>query len=220
MMDAYYRNGELFLNKLGLKKDDLDEDVIKNNYIKPAREFLGYSNVGENAKENEVIKLLRRYFEISGKTTSILKSFQTSKNGKCSYCGDEGKVIENKSFIFPFERKVDSIVNENNRLAFCQKCAFTFYSAMAYLYKKRVEDKNLLFFFDSYDSQTLDSVTSEMKKITGSKPIHGNKIIANQNCSSIRYNGRYYFSTNASSYTVKSGKVYGIECIGKTIAFL
>ncbi|MFP3130790.1 MAG: hypothetical protein RXR51_04315, partial [Nitrososphaeria archaeon] len=67
--------------------------------------------------------------------------------------------------IFPFERKVDSIVNENNRLAFCQKCAFTFYSAMAYLYKKRVEDKNLLFFFDSYDSQTLDSVTSEMKKL-------------------------------------------------------
>ena len=165
MMDAYYRNGELFLNKLGLKKEDLDENAIKNNYIKPAREFLGYSNVGENAKENEVIKLLRRYFEISGKTTSILKSFQTSKNGKCSYCGDEGKVIENKSFIFPFERKVDSIVNENNRLAFCQKCAFTFYSAMAYLYKKRVEDKNLLFFFDSYDSQTLDSVTSEMKKL-------------------------------------------------------
>jgi len=164
MMDAYFRNGELFLKKLGLEKDD--EDVIKNNYMKPAREFLGHSNVGENAKDNEVIKPLRRYFEISGKTTSILKSFQTSKNGKCSYCGDDGKVIENKSFIFPFERKVDSIVNENNRLAFCQKCAFTFYSAMAYLYKKRVEDnKNLLFFFDSYDSQTLDSVTSEMKKL-------------------------------------------------------
>jgi len=30
----------------------------------------------------------------------------------------------------------------------------------------------------------------------------------------------YYFSTNASSYTVKSGKVYGIECIDRTIAFL
>jgi len=47
MLDEYYRNGELFI-------------------AEPVIEFLGHSDVSEGSAEEDIIRLFRKYFEVSG----------------------------------------------------------------------------------------------------------------------------------------------------------
>lgn len=144
MLDAYLRNGELFLKEAGI--GEIDEETVKRAYLWPVDEMAGGIGV---SSEEEAIAVLRRFgFELSGKTKELLPSLIPTKKGTCSVCGEGTKVVLNKAFIFPFERKVDSIVNEGNRLAFCMEHAFKLYSAMAYLYVVPTSEGTLKFFFD------------------------------------------------------------------------
>ncbi|AEH25120.1 hypothetical protein [Pyrococcus yayanosii] len=144
MLDAYLRNGELFLKEEGV--DEITEETIRKTYLWPVDEMACGVGVGS---EGEAIAILRKFgFELSGKTRELLPSLIPDKKGTCSICGKETRVVLNKAFIFPFERKVDSIVNEGNRLTFCMEHAFKLYSAMAYLYVVPMKDGTLKFFFD------------------------------------------------------------------------
>ncbi len=142
MLDAYLKNGELFLKSIGIT--EITEETIRRAYLWPVEEMSGLSV--EN--EKEAVAILRKFgFELSGKTSELLPSFLKTSKGTCSICGGTGKVVGNKAFIFPFERKIDSIVNDNNRLTFCQEHAFTLYSAMANLFTVPVGEETLKFFF-------------------------------------------------------------------------
>ena len=142
MLDAYLKNGELFLKSRGM--ENISEETIKQAYLWPIEEMSGL-NIGS---EEEAVSILRKFgFELSGKTSELLPSFMKTSKGTCSICGKTGKVVSNKAFIFPFERKIDSVVNDNNRLTFCQEHAFTLYSAMANLFTVPVGEKTLKFFF-------------------------------------------------------------------------
>ena len=81
MLDEYYRNGELFIAKLIRRREEnkaflttdevlkdvkVDDEFIKENFRKPVIEFLGYSNVSEGSAEKDIIRLFRKYFEVSG----------------------------------------------------------------------------------------------------------------------------------------------------------
>jgi len=147
MLDAYLRNGELFLEDMGIT--EITEDVVRGNYLLPIREMI--ANLAPVESDSEAIALLRKFgFELSGKTQELLPSLIPNKPGTCSICGKGTRVVLNKAFIFPFERKVDSIVNEKNRLTFCMEHAFKLYSAMANVYTVPVWDSvTLRFFFDS-----------------------------------------------------------------------
>ncbi|WP_297504497.1 hypothetical protein [Thermococcus sp.] len=143
MLDAYLKNGELFLKSRGIR--EVDEETIREAYLWPVEEMSGLSV--EN--ESEAVALLRKFgFELSGKTSEILPSFLRTSRGTCSICGREGQVVDNKAFIFPFERKIDSVVADNNRLTLCQEHAFKLYSAMAHLFTVPTGDETLKFFFD------------------------------------------------------------------------
>jgi len=144
VIDAYLRNGELFLKEAGI--NEINEETVRRAYLWPVDEMTGGIGV---SSEEEAIAVLRRFgFELSGKTKELLPSLIPNKRGTCSLCGKPGKVVLNKAFIFPFERKVDSIVNEKNRLTFCMEHAFKLYSAMAYLYVVPTKEGTLKFFFD------------------------------------------------------------------------
>lgn len=155
MLDAYYRNGMVFLSDLLGKKNGLfsiTDEIIKQKYREPVKKLVGHGNIGDSSTEKEILRLLMKYFEISGKSDEILNvSFFATKKGRCSFCGNESDVFSNRPYIFPFERKIDSITSENSRQRFCKKCGFTIYSAMAYLYQKG----NVMFFFDSYNLENI-----------------------------------------------------------------
>jgi len=143
MLDAYLKNGELFLKSKGIIK--IDGETIRKTYLWPIEEMSGVAV--EN--DTDAVAILRRFgFELSGKTSELLPSFFKTSGGTCSLCGRDGQVVSNKAFIFPFERKIDSIVNERNRLTFCQEHAFKLYSGMANLFTVPLGDETLKFFFD------------------------------------------------------------------------
>ncbi|WP_010478261.1 hypothetical protein [Thermococcus zilligii] len=142
MLDAYLKNGELFLRDRGIT--EITEETIRQTYLWPVEEMSGLSL----ESEEEAVAILRKFgFELSGKTSELLPSFTKTSRGTCSVCGKAGRVVSNKAFIFPLERKIDSIVNDDNRLAFCQGHAFTLYSAMANLFTVPTGEKTLKFFF-------------------------------------------------------------------------
>jgi hypothetical protein len=179
LIDAYFRNGKLFLAKLEHKKQmdellefkdflsnfdfnnlNIDDNYIMNNLREPIKEFAGSANVGDNSTENYILKnILKKFFEVSGRSNNISTSFFNTKNGKCSLCNQDTDVFSNRAYIFPFERKIDSIQKEENRLRFCKKCGFTLYSAMGYLYAKN----NLLFFFDSENLYNIEKMSIPIK---------------------------------------------------------
>ena len=181
MIDAYFRNGKLFLAKLEHKKQGnelisfkqyllnyfnfnnltIDDKYIKENFREPIKEFAGSANVGDNFTESDLLKkILIKFFEVSGKSNEILNgSFMKTNKGKCSLCNQYTDVFSNRAYIFPFERKIDSIQPEENRMQFCKKCGFTLYSAMSYLYAKN----NLLFFFDSENMYNIEKMSIPIK---------------------------------------------------------
>jgi hypothetical protein len=154
LIDAYFRNGKLFLAKLEHNRQqnalidfkefldnfdyenfNIDDSYIENNFREPVKEFAGSANVSNNATEFDMLRILKKFFEISKKSKEILKSsFKDTHKGTCTYCNQESEVFSNRSYVFPFERKIDSILPEENRMHFCKKCGFTLYSAMGYLY--------------------------------------------------------------------------------------
>jgi len=143
MLDAYLKNGELFLKGKGI--DEITEETIRKAYLWPIEEMSGLSV----ESEEDAIAILRKFgFELSGKTSELLPSFLKTSKGTCSICGKTNQVVNNKAFLFPFERKIDSIVAGNNRLTFCREHAFKLYSAMAYLFAVPTGEKTLKFFFD------------------------------------------------------------------------
>jgi len=177
MLDAYLRNGELFLKEEGV--GEINEETIKKAYLWPVDEMAGGIGV---SLEEEAITILRKFgFELSGRTKEILPSLIPNKKGICSLCGKQTKVVLNKAFIFPFERKVDSVVNENNRLTFCMEHAFKLYSAMVYLYVVPTNEGTLKFFFDGPERELrrfknafkrsfwLDRFSIEVKSRNGKK---------------------------------------------------
>nr|WP_206205777.1 hypothetical protein [Thermococcus sp. Bubb.Bath] len=123
-------------------------EAISRAYLKPISEMTnGYVSVESDA---EAIAILRRFgFELSGKTKDILSGLTSGKKGTCSICGKKTEVVPNRAFIFPFERKIDSIVDESNRLSLCSEHAFKLYAAMAYLYTVPTGEGMLKFFFDA-----------------------------------------------------------------------
>ena len=201
MLDEYYRNGELFIAKLIRRREEnkaflttdevlkdvkVDDEFIKENFRKPVIEFLGYSNVSEGSAEEDIIRLFRKYFEVSGKSKEILKvSFFNTKSGVCSYCGKETEVFDHISYIFPLYRKIDSITPDEAKLRFCKKCGFTLYCGMAYLYKKgkskaRKAEKNIRFFFYSHDFDALEEINKhfnnqEMLDVSNYNEINTNR---------------------------------------------
>ena len=171
MIDEYYRNGLQAFAKLtdleiqdeaALDKFVFDNEFIKQYYKKPIQELASHSIIGDASSENELLKALRKYFEVSSKTRSVLDSLMRSEHGRCSYCGVEGEVLPNRSFIFPFERKIDSITPENSRLMFCKKCAVILYTAMSNYFAK---GPILGFFFDSYNTEALSEIVKRFKEL-------------------------------------------------------
>ncbi|WXG44483.1 MAG: hypothetical protein WED04_10705 [Promethearchaeati archaeon SRVP18_Atabeyarchaeia-1] len=187
MLDEYYRNGKLFLAEMEkerredfssigevLRVIDVTDEFIRKNFRKPVEELVGSSNVGST--EKDMLKAMKKYFEVSGRSIrygEILgASFFNTKRGQCSYCGKEEDVFPNRIYVFPFERKIDSITPEEARLSLCKKCGFTLFSAMAYLYKKG----RLMFFFDSYDLEHLWKINTWFKASDLRDPSNFNKI--------------------------------------------
>ncbi len=146
MLDAYLKNGELFLKEVGIR--EVTPKVISAAYLQAISEMAnGYVSV---ESDTEAIAVLRSFgFELSGKTKEILPGLTEGKRGTCSICGRKTTVVPNRAFIFPFERKVDSIVDESNRLVLCQEHAFKLYVAMACLYTVPTGAGALKFFFDA-----------------------------------------------------------------------
>ncbi|AFK21706.1 hypothetical protein [Pyrococcus sp. ST04] len=147
MLYPYLRNGEMFLKNLNIR--EITEETVKEYYLEPIMSMLAESK--EVATEGDALNVLKAAgFEVSATTKSILDAFMKRSKGVCSICGKEGEIVENRAFIYPFERKIDSLVRENNRLAFCLEHAFKLYSAMAYLYIVPLGGKEKLkFFFDA-----------------------------------------------------------------------
>ncbi|WP_367883755.1 hypothetical protein [Thermococcus peptonophilus] len=148
MLDAYLKNGELFLREMGIE-EITPGGVINENYLLPVSEMTNGAPVDS---EQDAISVLRAFkFELpkSDNKVKIHQSLTKSKKGVCSLCGQKKEIVSNKSFIFPFERKIDSIVSDNGRLHFCIEHAFKLYSAMAYLYTVPVGGSTLRFFFDA-----------------------------------------------------------------------
>jgi hypothetical protein len=145
MLDAYLKNGELFLREMGI--GEVTPEVIEESYLLPVAEMANGTPVDS---DEDALALLRRFgFELSGKTKEIFPALVKGKNGICSICGKKTLVVPNRAFIFPFERKIDSVVDEGTRLHFCIEHAFKLYSAMAYLYTVPVGNSTLRFFFDA-----------------------------------------------------------------------
>lgn len=168
ILDEYYRNGEAFLLTISENKDSklwlsplesdvkIDDDFIRENFKKPVINLVGNINLGDNDTEEDVVKSIRKYFDLSGRTKNILdKSFFNTKIGNCSFCGKKTQVFNHLVYIFPFVRKIDSIMPDNNKLRFCKECGFKLYSGMAYFYKKGPE---IRFFFDSHDYEKLNRI--------------------------------------------------------------
>lgn len=191
MIDEYYRNGELFLAEMEKKRDEekyfeaidkivptlkgiINDDYIKENYREPIKELLGSANVSDKSTDRVLLKGLRKYFEISGKSIGsgrLLPTFFKTKQGACSYCGRKNEVFPHVSYIFPFFRKIDSITPDSNKPNFCKGCGFMLYSGMAYLYQKG----NLKFFFDSYDHKNIRKISIPFKEELRD-PSNSNKI--------------------------------------------
>ncbi|ALV63515.1 hypothetical protein ADU37_CDS18160 [Thermococcus sp. 2319x1] len=145
MIDAYLKNGELFLGEEEI--GEITPEVIEEAYLRPVVEMANGAPVDS---DEDALALLKVFgFELSSKTKDILGGLTDGKRGTCSICGRETKVVQNKAFIFPFERKIDSVVSDATRLHFCLEHAFKLYSAMAYLYTVPVGDSTLRFFFDA-----------------------------------------------------------------------
>ena len=146
MIDAYMKNGELLLRTEGVEK--ITPEVIREKYLLPVEAMaLHQISIGS---EKEAIAVLRAFgFELSGKTREILPGLTGGRKGVCSICGRKTGTVPNRAFIFPFERKIDSMVDEPNRLSLCLEHAFKLYSAMAYLYVMPLGDHRLKFFFDA-----------------------------------------------------------------------
>ncbi|GAB6101736.1 hypothetical protein [Thermococcus sp.] len=146
MLDAYLRNGELFLRAEGV--DGITPEVIREKYLLPVEAMTLHQASIES--ESDAIAVLRALgFELSGKTKDILPGLTKGRKGVCSICGEKTEIVPNRAFIFPFERKIDSIVDEPTRLSLCHEHAFKLYSAMAYLYVVPLGDRRLKFFFDA-----------------------------------------------------------------------
>nr|WP_240910791.1 hypothetical protein [Thermococcus sp. MAR1] len=148
--------------------DRITEETITENYLLPLREMV--ANLVPVGSESDAIAVLRAFgFSLpkSDSKVKILESLTGTKasKGTCSICGEETRVVRNKSYIFPFERKIDSVVNDNNRLHFCVEHAFKLYSAMANLYTvpiRRLSNGEVLtlrFFFDSTHDNLADMNT-------------------------------------------------------------
>ena len=154
MLDAYLKNGELFLEMMGI--EEINEETVREHYLLPLREMV--VNLVPVDSESEAIAILRAFGFSLPKSDSKVKILQAligekASSGTCSICGRKTKVVGNKSYIFPFERKVDSVVSDSNRLHFCMEHAFKLYSAMAYLYTVPLGDSTLRFFFDAPEEQ-------------------------------------------------------------------
>lgn len=178
MLDEYYRNGELFLAEMERSKQkdlaqsnnpeaianiQITDEFIKMNFREPIKELVGDTNIGDASTEKEMLKALMKYFEVSGRSSEILDaSFLSTEKGRCSYCGEEKDVFPNRAYIFPFERKIDSITPEEARQLFCKKCGFTLYSGMAYLYQN--QKGSVMFFFDSYNLEHIKKMSIPIKK--------------------------------------------------------
>ncbi|WP_461863426.1 hypothetical protein [Thermococcus sp.] len=145
-LEAYLRNGELFLKAGGI--EEVTPEVIKEKYLLPV-EAMTLHQIPVDS-ESDAVAVLRAFgFELSGKTKEILPGLTKGRKGTCSICGRKGEVVPNRAFIFPFERKIDSVVGESNRLSLCPEHAFGLYSGMAYLYLVPLGEQKLKFFFDA-----------------------------------------------------------------------
>ncbi|MEM1986592.1 MAG: hypothetical protein QXX75_04055 [Thermoplasmatales archaeon] len=181
-MNEYYRNGLVFLIELERERsgqrlspeeirEKITDEYIKQNFREPPSELVGHSNIGTNTSEKDILKNLMKYFEISGKSSEILNaSFFNTMKGKCTYCGKEGEVFLNRAYVFPFERKIDSIAPEEARVRFCKQCGFIFYSGMANLYQKGIVE----FFFDSQNMESIKKMNDLFKVLRD--PSNFNKI--------------------------------------------
>lgn len=190
ILDEYYRNGEVFIadliirNKKLLIRDKkvyndvldglkIDDDFIKKNFRKPVIALVG-GHIGGHDPEENVIKCIRKYFKLSGRTKKILdSSFFKTKKGSCSYCGKETQVFDHVMYVFPFVRKIDSIMPDNNKPQFCKECGFKLYCGMAYFYQKGPE---LRFFFDSYNYDKLNRINGLFNDLDIRDPSKFNKI--------------------------------------------
>ncbi|MDV3103744.1 hypothetical protein [Thermococcus waiotapuensis] len=86
MLDAYLKNGELFLRDRGIT--EITEETIKQAYLWPVEEMSGLSL----ESEEEAVAILRKFgFELSGKTSELLPSFTKTSKGTCSVCGKAGE---------------------------------------------------------------------------------------------------------------------------------
>lgn len=184
MLDEYKRNGELFLAYIKQKDENKSkniDDLIKENFRSPVLELVGHTALGENASEEDILKAIGKYrggyFEVSSSSTQILfSSFFKTKKGACSLCGKTTNVFANRPYIFPFERKIDSIAPENARLQFCKECGFTLYCGMASLYARGYAKKTIKFFFDSYNEKNLRTINNLFKNSGLRNPNNYNKI--------------------------------------------
>ncbi|CEG12247.1 conserved hypothetical protein [groundwater metagenome] len=184
MLDEYKRNGELFL--FSIKQEDKNknkniDDLIKENFRKPVLELVGHTAIGDHSSEKDILMAVGQqykggYFEVSSKSHEILRaSFFKTRKGVCSFCGKTTDVFSNRAYIFPFERKIDSISPEDKRLQFCKECGFTLYCGMASLYAKCYKE-NIKFFFDSYNQKNLWTINNLFKNSELRDPNHYNKI--------------------------------------------
>lgn len=185
MLDEYKRNGELFLNIIKQRNENKNrniDDLIKENFREPVLELVGNTAIGKNASEKDILDAIGSlyrggYFQVSSKSREILSaSFFKTRKGVCSLCGKETDVFTNRPYIFPFERKIDSIVPEDMRLQFCKECGFTLYCGMAYLYAKGYGERSIKFFFDSYNQKILWKINNLFKNSDLRDPANYNKI--------------------------------------------
>ena len=186
MLEEYYRNGILFLAELAHRTQGditttfdsfiknyqveniiemINDEFIRQNFRGPVIELVGSAVMSENSSEADVLKGLGKYFEVSGasiKSGKLLESsFFKQKEGKCTFCGKNGKVFSNMAYVFPFEREIASISPKTARMQFCQKCGFILYCGMAYVYQKN----NLLFFFDSYELNNIKKMSMPLRSL-------------------------------------------------------
>jgi len=184
MLDEYKRNGELFLRIIKESNENKNKDIddlIKENFRKPVLELVGHTAIPENASEKDMLDAVGSpykggYFKISSNSYEILSaSFFKTRKGVCSLCGKTTDVFSNRPYIFPFERKIDSISPEDMRLQFCKECGFTLYCGMASLYNRYAE-RPIEFFFDSYNQKNLWTINNLFKNSGLRDPNYYNKI--------------------------------------------
>ncbi len=185
MLDEYKRNGELFLESIKQENENKNrniDDLIKENFRRPVLELVGHTAIGENASERDMLAAVGSsyrggYFQVSSNSHEILyTSFFKTRKGVCSLCGKTTDVFSNRPYIFPFERKIDSIAPEDMRLQFCKECGFTLYCGMASLYAKGYAEKSIKFFFDSYNPKNLWTINNLFKNSELRDPKYYNKI--------------------------------------------